>query len=133
MRKFSPVNLVSITMLLHKMKEKMIGRSHRPIVILIAAWLVMMAVPVVSNSSSSQSTQDTSSSIVLAAETLALNGPTLLETRCSFCHGANKPRQAKKTPQQWEQTVTRMIGKGAKLTESEKAVLLDYLAKTYGP
>jgi cytochrome c5 len=133
MSKFSPVNLVSITMLLYKIKEKMIGRLNRPGVILIAAWLVMMAVPVVSNSNSSQSTQDTSSSAVIAAETPAIDGATLLETRCSVCHSANKPRQAKKTPQQWEQTVTRMIGKGAKLTEAEKSVIVDYLAKTYGP
>jgi len=29
--------------------------------------------------------------------------------------------------------VTRMIGNGAQLTEAEKTVLVDYLAKTYGP
>jgi cytochrome c5 len=131
--KISTANLVSITPLLDKMKEKTKGRSNRTIVVLIAAWLVMMAVLVACNSGSSQPTQVPSSATALPAETPALDGATLLETRCSVCHSADRPRQAKKTHEQWEQTVTRMIGKGAQLTEAEKTVLVDYLAKTYGP
>ena len=116
-----------------KMKEKTKGCAHRTIVILITAWLVMMAVPASCNSGSSQPTQAPSSAKELPSETPSLNGATLLDTRCSVCHSADKPRQSKKTPEQWEQTVTRMIGKGARLTEAEKTVLVDYLAKTYGP
>jgi len=37
------------------------------------------------------------------------------------------------TSQQWDQVVTRMINRGAKLTDAEKSVLVDYLAKTHGP
>lgn len=133
MSKISTVNLVSITPLPDKMKEKPKGRSNRTIVILIAAWLVMMAVPVACNSGSSQPTQAPSSAMALPVETPALNGETLLETRCSVCHSADRTRQAKKTRAQWEQTVTRMIGRGAQLTEAEETVLVDYLAKTYGP
>ena len=68
-----------------------------------------------------------------AATAVLDDGATLLETRCSACHSADRAKQASKTHEQWDQTVTRMIGKGAQLTEAEKTVLLDYLAKTYGP
>lgn len=59
-------------------------------------------------------------------------GATLLETRCSVCHSADRPKGARKTRAEWERTVTRMIGNGAQLAEAEKAVLIDHLAKTYG-
>lgn len=65
-------------------------------------------------------------------EWLALDGATLLDTRCSVCHSTERVKQAKKTNEQWDQTVTRMVGKGAQLTESEKTVLLGYLSKIYG-
>lgn len=133
MSKIGTVNLVSITPLPAKMKEKTKGPSNRTMVILVAACLVMMAVPVACNSGSPQPTQAPSSTTAPPAETPALDGATLLETRCSVCHSADKPRQVKKTREQWEQTVTRMIGKGAQVTEAEKTVLVDYLALTYGP
>jgi cytochrome c5 len=133
MSKISKVILAFLTPLLGKMKERAKGRFSRTMMILIAVWLVMMAVSIVFNSGSSQPTQALLSGMALAAETPALDGATLLEKRCSVCHSADRSRQAKKTREQWEQTVTRMIGKGAKLTEAEKTVLVDYLAKTYKP
>jgi len=63
----------------------------------------------------------------------ALDGATLLETRCSVCHSADRPKNARLTKDQWEQTVALMITKGAQLTDAEKSVLVEYLAKTYGP
>jgi len=60
------------------------------------------------------------------------NASTLLETRCSVCHSANKPKRAKNTLEKWQKTVDRMVSKGAKLTEAEKTVLVDYLVKFYG-
>ncbi len=61
------------------------------------------------------------------------DGETLLTTRCSRCHSPERGRTARKTRDQWEQTVTSMIGKGAKVSRAEKAVLVDYLARTYTP
>ena len=61
----------------------------------------------------------------------AEDGASLLETRCSVCHPAAKPKAAKKTPDQWESTVSRMISKGAQLTAGEKKILVDYLGKTF--
>jgi mono/diheme cytochrome c family protein len=58
-------------------------------------------------------------------------GASLLDSRCSVCHSADKAKKAKKDSQGWEKTVTRMMVKGAQLTETEKVVLVDYLAKTY--
>jgi len=117
MKKTSSVNRVSITP----------GRSNRTIVVLLAAWLAMMVLLVACNSGSSQPTQAPPSA------TPAPAGATLLETRCSVCHSADKPKKAKKTREQWENTVTTMIDNGAQLTDDEKKVLVDYLAKTYKP
>lgn len=133
MRKINTVKLVSVTSSRDKANRTAEGRSGRNIAMLIAVWLVVIAALVPCNSGLSRSTQNPSPVAANPEDTAALNGATLLDTRCSICHSADKPRQAKKTHEQWEQTVTRMISHGARLTEAEKKVLLDYLAKTYGP
>lgn len=58
-------------------------------------------------------------------------GAALLEERCSVCHPSARPKSKQKSPEQWEATVTRMMGKGAKLTDDEKKTLVDYLSTTY--
>ena len=57
------------------------------------------------------------------------------ETLNSLCAAVPLERttQAQKTREEWEQTVTRMVGQGAQLTEAEQATLIEYLAATYGP
>ncbi len=107
--------------------------SNRTVMVFMAAWLVMVAVLVASDSVLSQPTQAPPPATALTAQAPAPGGETLLMTRCSVCHSADRATRAKKTREQWEQTVTRMIGRGAELTEAEKTVLVDYLAKTYGP
>ncbi len=62
-----------------------------------------------------------------------VSGATLLEERCSTCHGTDKVTQASKTQEEWEQTVTNMVEKGAELTAEEQEVLVAYLAENYGP
>ncbi len=61
------------------------------------------------------------------------DGKSLLEERCSVCHSADRPKSKKKTPEQWEATVSRMMSKGARLSAEEKEVLVKYLAETYKP
>ena len=61
------------------------------------------------------------------------DGAALLEQRCTVCHPSARPKSKQKTPEQWEATVTRMMGKGAQLTTEEKKELIDYLSKTYKP
>ncbi len=61
------------------------------------------------------------------------DGQTLMNTRCNKCHSLERVTSAKKTADQWNQTVSRMITNGAQITPEEQKVLVDYLAKTYGP
>ena len=63
----------------------------------------------------------------------ANDGVSLLETRCTDCHSLDRVKQAKMTHDQWAQTVTRMVGKGAHLSAAEQSTVIDYLNKTYGP
>ncbi len=63
----------------------------------------------------------------------ATDGAALLQERCTVCHNTDRITQAQKTNTAWDTTVTRMISKGAQLTDQEKTVLVDYLAATYGP
>lgn len=60
-------------------------------------------------------------------------GATLLEERCTTCHGLDRVTQATKTREEWEQNVARMVDKGAELNEEEQAILVEYLTETYGP
>jgi len=61
------------------------------------------------------------------------DGAALLEQRCAVCHPSARPKSKQKTPEQWETTVTRMMGKGAQLTSEEKKELIEYMSKTYKP
>jgi len=63
----------------------------------------------------------------------ATDGASLLEARCTVCHSIDRVKKAKKTRDQWAQTVTGMVGKGAQLNAVEKAMAIDYLSTTYGP
>jgi mono/diheme cytochrome c family protein len=60
------------------------------------------------------------------------DGATLVNTRCAACHSPQRGLMATKTRDEWNQTVTRMIGKGAKVNAAEKTVLVEYLVKTAG-
>ena len=61
----------------------------------------------------------------------ALEGKSLLEERCTQCHGLGGVERAKKTEEEWKATVERMVGKGAQLDEAEQELLIQYLAETY--
>jgi hypothetical protein len=60
-------------------------------------------------------------------------GAALLEERCSVCHPSARPKSKQKAPEQWDATVSRMMGKGAKLSEEEKTILVEHLSSTYKP
>jgi len=56
------------------------------------------------------------------------DGSKLLEKQCLNCHVIEKLVRYRKSREQWEQTITKMINNdGVVLTEAEKAALLDYL------
>jgi len=68
-----------------------------------------------------------------AVQPASNDGQALLQERCATCHGLDQVKQAQKSDEEWERTVARMVDKGAQLSEEEQAVLVDYLAETYGP
>jgi mono/diheme cytochrome c family protein len=107
--------------------------ASRTIRILLLASATVLTMAAACSTGSPSSNGAPSSGTPLPAETTSLNGESLLEARCSSCHSADRPRQKQKTREEWQTTVTRMIGKGAELTDAEQAQLVDYLAATYGP
>ena len=62
-----------------------------------------------------------------------LDAAALLEERCGSCHGSDIPKKARKTKRDWDETVSRMIAKGARLSPEEKKVLIKHLAERYRP
>jgi len=60
-----------------------------------------------------------------------IDAARLLEERCGVCHTTDFPKKARKSRSDWEENVTRMMAKGAKLSPEEKKALVKYLAKHY--
>lgn len=60
-----------------------------------------------------------------------IDGKELLESRCISCHALSRTTNETGTKEEWDAVVTRMIGKGANLSEDEKAILVQYLAENY--
>lgn len=60
-------------------------------------------------------------------------GKQLVEEICSFCHGLAKLQGHAYTRDEWENVTKGMIFEGAPVTEEEFSLILDYLAKNFGP
>lgn len=61
----------------------------------------------------------------------AIDAAALLEARCGTCHSTDIPKNARKSRRDWNETVDRMISKGAKLSPEEKRILVKHLARIY--
>ncbi len=61
------------------------------------------------------------------------DGAALLRDRCSTCHALNRVQETRKSRDEWERTVDRMIRRGAQLNPEERDALIAYLAQEYGP
>jgi cytochrome c5 len=59
------------------------------------------------------------------------DGLALLKERCTVCHDATPIQSLKQSRAGWEATVAKWKAKGAKLTDQETTVLVDFLAATY--
>ena len=114
-------------------RDKGRRRLYPTVLTLLLAGLVLLVLLAACGGSEPEPTQAPAADTAIPTEAPAADGLALLETRCVACHGVDRTTGAAKTAAEWEQTVTRMIGKGAQLTEPEKAVLVEYLANTYGP
>ena len=60
-----------------------------------------------------------------------LDGQALLQERCTRCHNLERVTSSHKSADQWQTTVTRMIGKGAQIDEQEQLILVNYLSLNY--
>ncbi len=60
-----------------------------------------------------------------------VEGRELLESRCVTCHSLDKVTTHTGTAEEWDVIVTRMVNRGADLTDAEKNILIQYLADTY--
>jgi|GEM_PF-2923465 len=79
------------------------------------------------------SSQKASENVNLKAVKNGSTGQALIASRCSTCHNTDRIKKARKTKEEWEQTVNRMAVKGAKLSKEEKVILADFLAMLYKP
>ncbi len=61
----------------------------------------------------------------------SIDGRELLESRCSACHSVEKVTAQTGTVETWETIVSSMIARGAKLTDEEKTILVQYLAENF--
>jgi cytochrome c5 len=57
----------------------------------------------------------------------------VLETACTACHDLDLVQDQHLSKDDWQQLVNSMIAKGASVGDKEVPMLVDYLAKTYGP
>jgi len=78
--------------------------------------------------------------ISIDAATLKAQGPLpdgpgkeVLQEACTVCHAVSMITGTRRSPVDWGNTVDDMIGRGAPLMEGERALLLQYLAKNFGP
>jgi cytochrome c5 len=65
-----------------------------------------------------------------APSTTTLDGATLVQERCTSCHGL--PTNARGTADQWKTVVQLMVARGAQLNAAEQKAVIDYLAANYG-
>lgn len=56
-------------------------------------------------------------------------GAAIAATRCLTCHDGNLIDQQRLTADGWAREVEKMIAWGAEVTDSEKPILVDYLAR----
>lgn len=56
------------------------------------------------------------------------NAVSLVESRCTRCHGTQRIKLAQHDEGGWRVTIARMRGHGAQLTDAEAAALVTYLA-----
>ncbi len=62
-----------------------------------------------------------------AVETPAINVEALILEKLNNNHSIDRVLNAQKTREEWNTTLDRMIGYGAKISEEEKQIIIDYL------
>ena len=52
---------------------------------------------------------------------------------CTQCHNASRITEQHLTRQEWSNELDKMVGLGAEVQDSDRAALLNYLSKNFGP
>lgn len=61
------------------------------------------------------------------------DGKTLFNTKCSVCHGLDRPTARKETKEKWASIVKEMQGKKADwISDADASKVVDYLAAEHG-
>lgn len=72
-------------------------------------------------------------STAITQETSTIDGRSILESSCSQCHLVESLLRVKKSRSDWEEALQQMEMMGVHLADTEKVILLDYLAATEAP
>ncbi|NJD03855.1 MAG: hypothetical protein FIA99_14930 [Ruminiclostridium sp.] len=106
-------------------------------VLALLAVLVSLGLSACGTSATTPSTSGTTTVVTTTeAATIisnATDGESILKSSCTKCHDLDKIKDAKKTRDEWQTTIKDMIEAGAKVSDEQKPILLDYLAKNYKP
>ncbi len=52
---------------------------------------------------------------------------------CTACHTLDRVRSQRLTSEEWRQTIAGMLSEGVPLTDDEVTLVVDYLARNFGP
>ena len=74
-------------------------------------------------------TQAISTDVKITDQPASVDGKALLEDRCTGCHSLARVTSKTATQDAWLETIKRMIGKGAVLSDEEATILAQYLAE----
>jgi cytochrome c5 len=103
--------------------------NKRMVSIISILLLIVLAGTLLASCGSSSSPTPTSTGGSTGGSTA--DGRTLMQTRCTVCHSADRITSSHKTTAQWKATVDHMISNGAQLTTPEEQTLINYLAQNY--
>lgn len=71
--------------------------------------------------------------IVIGAYAADIKNPkAFFEETCSQCHSIDIPKGERMSKDDWASTVNRMRNNGLGISDQEAAVIIEYLAVTYG-
>jgi hypothetical protein len=56
-----------------------------------------------------------------------------VKAACTHCHNAGRITEQRLTRQQWSEELKKMDGLGANVPQADRAAILNYLTKNFGP
>jgi cytochrome c5 len=61
------------------------------------------------------------------------DGEQIMNAACGSCHDTGLIQTAARNEKEWTETVDRMVGLGATLSDEDRPILIKYLVKAHGP